>query len=147
MMRGGLFGIGLGVLLAGSVLPVDVHGAESDQPAGIVESPSSPPPIEPDYGIGNAAFRVDQARGLHGDKDAALRVAHMFREGSNGVPRDERRMVRWLMHASDLANGAASYQLYLHYLGRGLDREALWYENRALRQGFVPPPRIDPRRG
>lgn len=113
----------------------------------IAEPPATPAPMQGDADIGDSAFRAAQANGLEGDKDAAYRVATMFREGSNGVPRDERRMVRWLRHASELDNGLASYQLYLHYLARGLDRDAVRYENRALRQGFVPPPRLDPRRG
>ena len=109
--------------------------------------PPSPAPMQAESGIGDADFRTAQARALEGDKNAAYRVALMFREGSNGVPRDERRMVRWLRHASELDNGMASYQLYLHYLARGLDRDAVRYENRALRQGFIPPPRLDARRG
>jgi hypothetical protein len=103
--------------------------------------------LHPDLGIGDMQFRTDQAGALNGDKDAALRVAHMFQRASNGVPRDERRAVLWLRRASDLNNGPASYELYLYYLERGLDREALRYEKRALDQGFVPPPRLDPRRG
>ena len=103
--------------------------------------------LHPDVGIGDMQFRTDQASALNGDKDAALRVARMFQRASNSVPRDERRTVLWLRRASDLNNGPASYELYLYYLERGLDREALRYEKRALDQGFVPPPRLDPRRG
>ena len=106
-----------------------------------------PTELHPDLGIGDRDFRIDQAGAMNGDRDAALRVARMFQRGSNGVPRDERRMVLWLRRASDLNNGTASYDLYLHYLKLGLDREALRYEKRALDQGFVPPPRLDPRRG
>ena len=97
--------------------------------------------------IGDRNFRNDQARASAGDKDAAYRVGQMYRSGTNGVPRDSRKMVEWLRYASELGSGAASYQLYVHYLELGLDRDALYYENRALQQGFVPPPRLDPRRG
>lgn len=114
---------------------------------GLHAPPQPPEPMQSHGGIGDATFRSDQAKGLEGDKDAAFRVALMFREGSNGVPRDENKMLRWLRHASELENGNASYQLYLHYLNRGLDRDAVRYENRALRQGFIPPPRLDARRG
>jgi TPR repeat protein len=118
------------------------------QPSPALASPPpTPEPMQGEPGIGDGGFRTEQARALQGDKDAALRVAYMFREGTNGVPRDERRMVRWLRHASELNNASASYQLYLHYLARGLDRDAVRYENRALRQGYVPPPRLDHRRG
>ena len=97
--------------------------------------------------IGDGEFRKEQERGLGGDREAALRVAQMFKAGSHGVPKDERRMVQWLLHASSLNNGAASYQLYQYYLEQKLDREAVYFENRAIEQGFTPPPRVDPRRG
>jgi hypothetical protein len=71
----------------------------------------------------------------------------MFRAGSNGVPKDEKRMLQWLLHASQLSNGAASYQLYQYFLDQRLDRDAVYFENRAIDQGFTPPPRLDPRRG
>lgn len=103
--------------------------------------------LHPELGIGDRNFRADQLEGLNGDKDAALRVARMFQKGTNGVPRDERRMVQWLRRASDLNHGSASYELYQYYLGRGLDRAAVRLEKRALEQGYVPPPRLDPRRG
>ena len=107
----------------------------------------NPTELHPDRGIGDKVFRTDQQSALTGDKDAAVRVARMFQRGTNNVPRDERRMVQWLRRASDLKHGSASYELYLYYLERGLDREALRYEKRALDQGFTPPPRLDPRRG
>ncbi|HYC46436.1 MAG TPA: hypothetical protein VED01_13260 [Burkholderiales bacterium] len=106
-----------------------------------------PSDLHPDLGIGDRQFREDQAAAIAGDKDAALRVAIMFERGENSVPRDERRMLVWLRRASDLKNGAASYQLYLYFLRRGQDREAVRYERRALEQGYTPPPRLDPRRG
>lgn len=103
--------------------------------------------VEPARGIGNSEFRRQQSRALKGDRQAALLVAKMFQNGSNGAPRDEDRMVQWLLHASSLNNGTASYELYQHYLKKKLDRDAVFFENRAREQGFVPPARVDPRRG
>jgi TPR repeat protein len=103
--------------------------------------------IRPETRYGDADFRSEQARGLAGDANAAMRVARMYADGSNGLPRDERTMVLWLKHASLLDHAAASYQLYLYYLARGLDRDALRYERRALRQGYTIPVRLDNRRG
>lgn len=97
--------------------------------------------------IGDGNFRQDQQKGIDGDREAALRVAQMFRTGTNGVPKDERRMLQWLLHASSLNSGPASYQLYLYFLDQKLDREAVFFENRAIEQGFTPPPRVDPKRG
>jgi TPR repeat protein len=109
--------------------------------------PTAMSPVQAESSLGDSEFRDQQAKGLSGDKDAALRVAQMFQHGTNGLVRDEQKMVQWLRHASDLENGSASYQLYLYYLGRGLDRNAVYYETRALQQGYMPPPRLDPRRG
>ncbi|MGZ8268857.1 MAG: hypothetical protein ACXWUU_15505 [Burkholderiales bacterium] len=103
--------------------------------------------LEIDHSVGDAEFRAHQAKGAKGDGNAAFKVAQMYKRGSNGVPRDKRRMLQWLLHASSLDSGAASYQLYLHYLDLKLDRDAVYFENRALEQGFTPPPRLDPRRG
>ena len=98
--------------------------------------------VQIDQAIGDAEFKSEQAKALDGDKDAAFRVAQMFERGSNGVPLDERRMVQWLRHASELKNGIASYRLYQYYLNRGLDRDAVRFENRATEQGYVLPVRL-----
>jgi TPR repeat protein len=103
--------------------------------------------ITPDLSAGDDEFRREQSEALRGDRNAAMHVARMYGEGSNGVARDERRMVQWLKHASVLDHGGASYQLYLYYLARGLDRDAIRYERRALRQGYTIPARLDNRRG
>ena len=97
-------------------------------------------------GKGDAEFVKAQSLALAGDGEAALRIAQMFGDGSNGVARDEGRRLQWLLHASSLNNAAASYRLYQHYLEQKLDRDAVFFENRAREQGFVPPPRVDPRR-
>ena len=96
---------------------------------------------------GDEKFRTMHARALSGDRNAMVEVAGMFGRGSNGVARDERAMVHWLRQASEQNHAAASYQLYLHYLDRGLDRDAVRYERLAVQQGYVIPPRLDPRRG
>lgn len=95
----------------------------------------------------DGAFRREQTKALSGDREAMFRIAQMFRQGSNGVTRDEGRMVSWLRQASEQGHKVASYQLYLHYVDRGLDRHAIHYEKLALRQGYVLPERLDPRRG
>jgi hypothetical protein len=103
--------------------------------------------VQIDTGIGDAEFKADQAKALDGDKDAAFRVAQMFERGSNGVPLDERRMVQWLRHASELKNGIASYRLYVYYNSRGMDRDSVRYENRAREQGYIMPERLSAIRG
>jgi hypothetical protein len=103
--------------------------------------------VQIDTRIGDSEFRSDQAKALDGDKDAAFRVAQMFEFGTNGVASDERRMVQWLRHASELKNGIASYKLYNYYNSRGMDRDAVRYENVAREQGFTPPARLGNTRG
>jgi TPR repeat protein len=97
--------------------------------------------------MGDRHFGAAYTLALTGDRDAMVEVARMYGRGSNGVARDDHAMVEWLQRASALDHAGASYQLYLHYLERGMDRYALRYEALALRQGYVLPVRLDPRRG
>ena len=117
------------------------------QRAQVSEAATKRNRVQIEKDVGDAQFRADQAKALDGDKDAAYRVGQMFEQGTNGVPRDERKMVQWLRHASELKNGIASYQLYLYYRDRQIDRDAVRYENLARDQGYTPPPRLDTRRG
>jgi hypothetical protein len=117
------------------------------QRASISEAATQRNRVQIETTVGDKEFRADQAKALDGDKDAAYRVGQMFERGSNAVPRDERRMVQWLRHASELKNGIASYQLYLYYRDRQMDRDAVRFENLARDQGYTPPPRLDTRRG
>jgi hypothetical protein len=115
--------------------------------AGIAEAASDKTRVQIEKDVGDSEFQSDQAKALDGDKDAAYRVAQMFKDGTNGLPRDERKMVQWLRLAAELKNGIASYQLYLYYRDRKLDRDAVRYENLARELGYTPPPRLDTRRG
>ena len=115
--------------------------------AAISEAANEKTRVQIEKDVGDSEFRSDQAKALDGDKDAAYRVAQMFKDGTNSLRRDERRTVQWLRLASELGNGIASYQLYLYYRDRKLDREAVRYENAAREQGYTPPPRLDTRRG
>lgn len=112
---------------------------------GIRESADEPAPVRSE--MGDRHFGAAYALALTGDRDAMFAVARLFGGGAHGVARDERAMVEWLQRASRLEHAGASYQLYLHYLDRGMDRDALRYEALALRQGYVLPARLDPRRG
>jgi hypothetical protein len=102
--------------------------------------------IRADTTIGDVEFRADQAKALDGDKDAALRVAYMFRDGTNGVTQSTERMVQWLRQASDLNSGIASYRLYRYYIEQKLDRQTTQYRQRFINQGYTPPPELDDRK-
>jgi hypothetical protein len=115
--------------------------------AALTEAATQRNRVQIDQTIGDSEFKSEQAKALDGDKDAAFRVASMFESGTNGVPADARRMVQWLRHASELKNGIASYRLYLYYNSRGMDRDAVKFENLAREQGFTPPARLSNTRG
>lgn len=102
--------------------------------------------LRADTTIGDVEFRADQAKALDGDKDAALRVAYMFRDGTNGVTQSTERMVQWLRQASDLNSGIASYRLYRYYIEQKLDRQTTQYRQRFINQGYTPPPELDDRK-
>ena len=112
---------------------------------GVRPAPAEQAAVRTEFG--DEQFRREHAMALTGDRDAMVEVARMYGRGANGVARDERAMVEWLRYASERHHAGASYQLYLHYLERGRDRDALRYEALALRQGYVLPARLDPRRG
>ncbi len=115
--------------------------------ASISEAATQRNRVQIDTAIGDAQFRADQQKALDGDKDAAFRVAGMFREGSQGVPRDERRMIQWLRHASELKSGIASWELYLYYRDRQILREEVRYLKLAAEQGYTAPPTVSNVRG
>ena len=112
---------------------------------GVRPSANEPAPVRTE--MGDRHFGAVYALALTGDREAMFDVARIYSRGAHGVARDDRAMVEWLRRASELEHAGASYQLYLHYLDRGMDRYALRYEALALRQGYVLPARLDPRRG
>jgi TPR repeat protein len=123
--------------------PMQLRPSEGLEVARLLERDD----VTPEHRAGDDEFRREQSKALRGDRHSAMRVAQMYADGSNGVARNERRMVQWLKHASLLDHGGASYQLYLYYLARGLDRDAIRYEQRALKQGYTLPVRLDNKRG
>lgn len=125
----------------------NVGGTSGSEPMMTFQERLDKNPIEQDHRNADTDFRKHQAAALEGNAESALRVADMYAKGSNGVPQSEQRMLQWLLHASALNNGTASYRLYQYYLAKGLDRDAVFFENRAVGQGFVLPTRLDPRRG
>jgi TPR repeat protein len=90
---------------------------------------------------GGAATLYDDVRkAALADKDAAARIASLYRDGDAANPG---RYVGWLQYAAALGNAPASYELAVHY--RKSDQPALAapYEARAEELGFKPPPALD----
>lgn len=95
---------------------------------------------------GDAVYRDDLVQALRGDKDAAYRVATMYRNGSNGLSRDMRRNEQWLRIAAELGSSNASWQVAQLYNREGLVGEAAKYEAKATAAGYSIPVRL-PTRG
>lgn len=93
--------------------------------------------------VGDALYRDDLGKAARGDKDAAARIAAMFRAGSNALARDIKRWEGWLQFAVELGNGIASYDLALHYRASDQPHLASRYEGRARALGFTPPPTLE----
>jgi LysM repeat protein len=92
-----------------------------------------------------AYVRDDLVKALRGDKDSAYRVANMYREGGNGLPKDARRIEQWLRFSAELGNGTACWELAELYLSTGLQADAAKYEYRAIKLGYVPQSRLSNR--
>ncbi len=77
------------------------------------------------------------------DKEAAGRVARLYRDGEGGIPANPSRYVGWLQYAAALGNAPASYELAVYY--RKSDQPALAapYEARAEELGFKAPTALD----
>lgn len=95
---------------------------------------------------GDVSYRADLVQAMRGDKDAAYRVALMYRQGSHGLPKNPQRSAQWLRLAAELGNGRASWEVANIYNRDGAMADAARFEAKAVRDGFRIPPRL-PNRG
>ena len=77
------------------------------------------------------------------DKEAAARVARLYRDGEGGIAANVDRYVGWMQYAAALGNAEASYELALYYRKASLPALAAPYEARAEELGFKAPPALD----
>ncbi len=98
-----------------------------------------------DVPAGDAAYRRDLSQAMRGNKDAAYRVALMYRKGTHGLPQDAERTKQWLRIAAELGNGRASWEVANIYNRDGQMAEAAKFEAKAVRDGFRIPPRLPTR--
>lgn len=87
--------------------------------------------------------RADIREAALGEQAAAIRMAHRYQKGLDGLPEDVNRYVGWLQFASVLGSDAASYELALHYRKQDQPVLAAQYEARALTLGYNPPLALD----
>ncbi|MDX1667880.1 MAG: caspase family protein [Limnobacter sp.] len=90
----------------------------------------------PDHASNEA--QKDLARAARGDKDAAARLAGLYR--SLDDKQSKLRYEGWLQLASRLGNGLAAYELALLYRRLNLPQPAASAEARAVSLGYTPPP-------
>lgn len=95
-----------------------------------------------DDAVGDAGYRDCLVKSLHGDKDAAYRIALAFKDGALGVEASSRRTEQWLRFSAELGNGLASWTLAESYNNIGLMADAARFERRARELGYQPPVRL-----
>jgi TPR repeat protein len=94
--------------------------------------------------VGESSATSTEARqAALGDQAAALRLAHIYLHGENGVASDLNRYVGWLQYATKLGNRDASYELAVHYRRQDMPVLASQYEARAIEMGYNPPRWLD----
>jgi TPR repeat protein len=92
---------------------------------------------------GTPALYDDVRKAALADKDAAARVARLYRDGEAGIAANVDRYVGWMQYAAALGNAEASYELAVHYRKSSLPALAAPYEARAEELGFKAPPALD----
>lgn len=91
---------------------------------------------------GNQAYRGELMRAMRGSKESAYRVAKMYEKGTQGLPKDPHRTEQWMRIAAELGLGKASWEVANIYNRDGRMADAAKFETRAVRDGFVIPPRV-----
>jgi len=90
-----------------------------------------------------ASVQDDMRRAALGDRQAAVRLAHLHQRGESGLAQDLNRYVGWLQYAAMLGDDQASYELALYYRRDAQPVLAAKYEARAVELGFTPPRDLD----
>lgn len=91
---------------------------------------------------GDVRYRNELTQALRGDKESAHRIAMMYKDGANGLPRNERRAEQWLRIAAELGSGNASWQVAQIYNRAGLVGDAARFESKAMEAGYRLPVRL-----
>lgn len=87
------------------------------------------------------ALKGDLRKAALGDQDAAVRLAHAYKQG--GGDKAGSRYVGWLQYAAVLGHDKAAYELALHYRTQDQPVLASQYEARAVALGYVMPTVLD----
>lgn len=88
-----------------------------------------------------ASVKSDLRKAALGDRDAAVRLAHAYRQA--GGDKAGSRYVGWLQYAAVLGHDKAAYELALHFRNQDQPVLASQYEARAVALGYVMPTALD----
>ncbi|MDO8787712.1 MAG: hypothetical protein Q7J42_06545 [Sulfuritalea sp.] len=91
---------------------------------------------------GNQGYRGELIQAMRGSKDSAYRIAKMYQKGTHGLTKDSHRTEQWMRIAAELGLGKASWEVANIYNRDGQMADAAKFETRAVRDGFVIPPRV-----
>ena len=92
---------------------------------------------------GAPGLHDDMRKAALADKDAAARIARLYRDGEGSIPANPDRYVGWMQYAAALGNAEASYELAVWYRKASLPALAAPYEARAEELGFKAPAALD----
>jgi Caspase domain len=90
----------------------------------------------------STALVPDIRKAARGDKDAAARIARIYKVGDE-ASKDINRYEGWMQYASALGNGIAAYELALYYRTQDQPLMASQFETRAKELGYTPPLTLD----
>lgn len=88
-----------------------------------------------------AAVKDDLRKAALGDRDAAVRLAHAYKQ--SGGDKAGSRYVGWLQYAASMGHDKAAYELALHFRTQDQPALASQYEARAVALGYVMPTALD----
>lgn len=88
-----------------------------------------------------AAVKDDLRKAALGDRDAAVRLAHAYKQ--SGGDKAGSRYVGWLQYAASMGHDKAAYELALHFRTQDQPALASQYEARAVALGYVVPTALD----
>jgi hypothetical protein len=92
--------------------------------------------------VGRGEFSADIRKAALGDQDAAVRLAHVYRDADRSS-HEATRYVGWLQYAAMLGSDDAAYELALYFRKGDQPALASQYEARAVALGYVLPTALD----
>ena len=90
-----------------------------------------------------ADMKADIRKAGLGDREAAVRLAHAYKQAGVSSIQGSSRYIGWLQYAAMLGHDKAAYELAVHFRTQDQPALASKYEARAVALGYVPPAVLD----